>query len=63
MITRNNKIRFRKGEVTIKGFVRVTTLISNIRFYIIPINTLFLLCLQDINIIGIRFNNLRNVLV
>ncbi len=63
LIASNNKIKFRKGEAIIKGFVKVLTLISIIKFYVVFINTLFLLYLQDINKIGVRFDNLRNILV
>jgi hypothetical protein len=38
-------------------------LIRIIIFYIIPANILFFLYLQDINTIGIRFDNLRNILI
>ena len=45
LATNNNIIRFRKGTATIKGIIRVTTLIGTITFYVVPINTPFLLCL------------------
>ncbi len=63
LITSNNKIKFGKGKAIIKGFVQVLTLISTIKFYVVFINILFLLYLQDIDEIGVRFDNLRNILV
>ena len=41
----SNRIRFGKGTATVKGVVRVPTPLGTIIFYIIPINTPFLLCL------------------
>ena len=41
----NNIIRFGKGTATVKGIVRVATLIGTITFHVVPINTPFLLCL------------------
>ncbi len=63
LITSNNKIKFRKGKAIVKGFIQVLTLISTIKFYVILINTLFLLYLQNIDKIGVRFDNLKNILV
>ena len=42
LIARSNRIRFSKGIATIKGTIRVSTLLGTITFYIIPTNTLFL---------------------
>ncbi|KAK1991059.1 hypothetical protein LX36DRAFT_591293, partial [Colletotrichum falcatum] len=43
--------------------VKVPTLIGSLTFYIIALNTLFLLCLKDIDQYSVQFNNLANVLV
>jgi hypothetical protein len=59
----SNTIRFGKGTVTVKGVIRVLILLSTITFYVVLINTPFLLCLQDIDAIGVRFDNLRNILI
>jgi hypothetical protein len=42
---RSNTIRFGKGTVTVKGVIRVPTLLSIITFYVVFTNTPFLLCL------------------
>jgi hypothetical protein len=34
-----------------------------ITFHVIPANTLFLFCIQDMDTMGVRFDNLRNVLI
>jgi hypothetical protein len=59
----SNTIRFSKGTATVKGVVQVPTPLSTITFYVVPTNTLFLLCLQDIDAIKVRFNNLKNILI
>jgi hypothetical protein len=59
----SNTIRFGKDTATVKGIVRVPTLLSIITFHVVLINTPFLLCLQNINAIGVRFNNLKNILI
>ena len=59
----SNRIRFGKGTAIVKGVVRVPTPLGTITFHIIPINTPFLLCLQDIDAIGVQFNNLKNILI
>jgi hypothetical protein len=46
-------IKFRKGTTTVKGIVRVPTPLGTISFHVVPINTLFLMCLQDIDAIGV----------
>jgi hypothetical protein len=59
----SNTIRFGKGTATVKGVVRVPTLLGTITFHVVPTNTPFLLCLQDIDAIGVRFDNLKNILI
>jgi hypothetical protein len=41
----------------------IKILIGKVEFYIMPLNTLFLLYLSDIDILGVYFNNLTNTLV
>ena len=36
---------------------------NKITFYIIPINTLFLFYIRDINKLGVKLNNLKNILI
>jgi hypothetical protein len=59
----SNTIRFGKGTATVKGVIRVPTLLSTIIFYVVLTNTPFLLCLQDMDAIRVRFNNLKNILI
>jgi hypothetical protein len=59
----SNRIRFGKGMATVKGTVQVPTPLGVIKFYVVPTNTPFLLCLQDMDAMGVRFDNLRNILI
>jgi hypothetical protein len=43
--------------------IRVPTLLGIITFYVVLINTPFLLCLQDMDAIGVQFDNLKNILI
>jgi len=45
------------------GLAKVATLIGIIEFYIVKVNTLFLLCLVDIDYLQVYFNNLKNLLI
>ncbi|KAM7182601.1 hypothetical protein V8F20_012860, partial [Naviculisporaceae sp. PSN 640] len=51
-----------KGSFKSLSIIIVLTLIKEITFYIIPINTPFLFYLKDMDHIGIIFNNLKNTL-
>jgi hypothetical protein len=62
-ITRNHKIRFRKGEVVFIGIIQVSTLLGNITFYVLLTNTLFLYCLQDMDRMKVKLDNIQNMLV
>ena len=42
-------IQFRIGSISFISFIKVATLIGTVEFYIIKINTPFLLCLADID--------------
>ena len=59
----NNTIRFGKGTAIVKGVVRINTPIGYITFHVVPTNTPFLLCLQDMDALGVQFDNLKNVLI
>jgi hypothetical protein len=39
------------------------TLIGKITFYIIPANMLFLFLFRDLDILGVMFDNLQNILI
>ncbi|UQC83852.1 uncharacterized protein CLUP02_09348, partial [Colletotrichum lupini] len=55
------RISFGLGkEIVALGTVKVETHFGTITFYILPVNTLFLLYLKDIDRLGIIFNNIRN---
>ena len=43
--------------------MRVSTLLGTIIFYIIPTNTPFFLYLQDMDAMGVQFNNFKNILI
>jgi len=56
-------IRFGKGTAISLGIIRVQTPLGYITFYIIPTNTLFLFCIKDIDKLGVKLNNLKNILI
>ncbi|UQC75055.1 uncharacterized protein CLUP02_01708 [Colletotrichum lupini] len=55
------RISFSLGkEIVALGIIEVETYFRTITFYILPVNTLFLLYLKDIDRLGIIFNNIKN---
>ena len=56
-------IRFGKGTATSFGTIRVQTPLGYITFHIIPANTPFLFCIRDINKLGVKLNNFKNMLI
>ncbi|KAK1470132.1 hypothetical protein CCUS01_06516, partial [Colletotrichum cuscutae] len=55
------RISFGLGkEIVTLGIVKVKTHFKIITFYILPVNTLFLLYLKNIDRLGIIFNNTRD---
>jgi len=56
-------ICFSKGTIISLGIIKVQTLLGYITFYIIPINTPFLFCIRDMDKLGIKLNNLKNMLI
>ncbi|KAK1477254.1 hypothetical protein CCUS01_05072, partial [Colletotrichum cuscutae] len=55
------RISFSLGkEIVVLGIVKIETYFGTITFYILLINTLFLLYLKNIDRLGIIFNNTRN---
>ena len=62
-MARSNRIRFSKGTAIIKNIMQVPTLLGTIIFYIIFINIPFFLYLQDIDTMGVQFNNFKNILI
>ena len=57
-VTRDYWIRFRKGSIIAKGIVTVDTPLRLITFHIVPENTPFLYCIQDMDRIGVKLDNL-----
>jgi hypothetical protein len=45
------------------GIIQVSTPLEVIIFYIVFANTPFLFCIQDINRIEVKLDNLKNVLI
>jgi hypothetical protein len=56
-------IRFGKGEATSLGTVDVPTPFGPITFHVVPANTPFLYCVQDMDRMEVKLDNLRNVLI
>ena len=56
-------ICFSKGTIISLGIIRVHTPLGYITFYIVPINTPFLFYIRDIDKLGVKLNNLKNVLI
>ncbi|KAK1450709.1 hypothetical protein CCUS01_02165, partial [Colletotrichum cuscutae] len=55
------KISFGLGkEIVTLSTVKIETYFRTITFYILPVNTLFLLYLKNIDRLGIIFNNIKN---
>lgn len=56
-------VRFGSGpSVHALGSANVKTPIGDIEFHIVPTDTPFLICLQDMDRLGIRYDNLTNTL-
>jgi hypothetical protein len=45
------------------GTIQMPIPLEIITFYVVPANTPFLFCIQDMDRIGIKLNNLKNVLI
>ena len=56
-------IYFSKGTVISLNIIRVQTPLGYITFYIIPINTPFLFYIKDMDKLGIKLNNFKNILI
>jgi len=56
-------IRFSKGTAISLSTIRVQTPLGYITFHIIPANTLFLFYIRDIDKLGVKLDNLKNILV
>jgi len=56
-------ICFGKGTAISFSIIRVQTPLGCITFYVVPINTPFLFYIRDIDKLGIKLNNLKNILI
>ena len=56
-------IRFSKGTVIFFSIIRVQTPLGYITFHIIFANTPFLFYIRDIDKLGVKLNNLKNILI
>jgi hypothetical protein len=56
-------ICFGKGTIISFSIIRVQTPLGYITFHIIPINTPFLLCIGDMDKLGVKLDNFKNVLI
>ncbi|KAI9034737.1 GAG-pre-integrase domain-containing protein, partial [Aspergillus affinis] len=56
-------VQFGIGITSSIGSAKVSTPIGNIQFHIVNADTPFLLCLADMDNLGIYYNNLKNVIV
>jgi len=59
----DHRIRFGKGSAIAKGTVNVETPLGRITFHVVPANTPFLYCIQDMDKMGVKLDNLANVLI
>jgi len=56
-------IRFGKGTAISLGTVTIQILLGPITFHVVPANTLFLFCIEDIDRLGVKLDNLENMLI
>ena len=56
-------VQFGIGSTLLIGLAKVTTPIGTIEFYIVKVDTPFLLCLADMDHLQVYFNNLKNTLI
>ena len=56
-------IRFGKGTAISFSIIRVQTPLGCITFHIVPTNTPFLFYIRDINKLGVKLDNLKNILI
>ena len=58
-----SRIRFGKGETTTRGTIQVPTPLGVITFHVVSANTPFLMCIQDMDRMKVKLDNLENVLI
>jgi hypothetical protein len=58
-----SKIQFGIGSISTMDTIKLNTSLGQLIFHIVGVNTSFLLCLVDLDRLGVYFNNLTNELV
>ena len=61
--TGGQQVTFGKGTTFSSGTINVQTPLGRIQFHIVPTDTPFLLCLQDMDRLDVCLDNLANVLI
>jgi hypothetical protein len=56
-------VRFGIGQDQSLGTVNVPTPIGTITFHVVPADTPFLMCIQDMDNMGVKIDNLQNLLI
>jgi len=56
-------IHFSKGTAISLSTIRIKTPLGYITFHIVPTNTPFLFCIKDMDKLGVKLDNLKNVLI
>ena len=62
--TKNVKVvhvQFEIDSISFMKLMNVTTFIESMKFYVVKIDTSFLLCLNDMNRLKIYYNNIKNI--
>ena len=62
-MAQGQRFKFGIGTTTLKGTVKVDTLLRALTFYVVKADTLFLLLLYNLDKIRVYYNNLTNQLV
>ena len=57
------RAHFGIGMTTSIGMLTVNSPVGQINFHVVKVNTPFLLCLQDMDKLGIYFNNLKDQII
>ena len=60
---KQHTIHFEKGIAISIGIIDIITQLGNIKFHVLFINIPFLFCIQDMDRINIKLDNLNNTLI
>jgi hypothetical protein len=61
--SKGRDIKFGKGSASTEGTIQVPTPLGEITFHVVPADTPFLLCIQDMDRLGAYLQNLENTIV